>query len=51
LPESDYDPGLRSLLLDLADKSRHRVAIYQLSELELLLVARSLEKEQAVKTM
>jgi len=34
------------------DKSRHMaIAIYQLSELELLLVARSLKNEQAVKTM
>jgi hypothetical protein len=43
------------LLLDLAesldDKPRHlAMAIYQLSELGLLLVERSLENEMAIKT-
>ncbi|MHC8363569.1 DUF6124 family protein [Pseudomonas sp. LS2P72] len=43
------------LLLDLAesldDKPRHlAMAIYQLSELGLMLVERSLENEQAIKT-
>ena len=53
-PASVLDDGCAPLdLVDRhGDKSRHMaIAIYQLSELELLLVARSLKNEQAVKTM